>query len=734
MATIDEIRKNRIKKLKAIKKAGFNPYPAKTKRTHTINEIISNFSKFQKAKKKLVLAGRIRLIRGHGKSLFLHFEDGSGKIQAYFKQDILGEKRYKFFLNNFDIGDFVEIKGALFKTKTNERTIQASDFTMLAKSLRPLPEKWHGLQDIEQRYRKRYLDLLMNPEVRKRFDTRTKLIKEIRNYLDKLGYLEVETPTLQSLYGGTNARPFITHLNAFNKDFYLRVADELYLKRLVIGGYDKIYEICKDFRNEGIDLMHNPEFTMIEFYEAYVDYNKIMDITEGLFKYLARKIFGKTILQIHDKKINIGQKWPRIELTKAIKKYLKIDVEKMNKQELSQFCKKNNIEVLKGMSKGQLIFEIFERLVSSKLINPVWIIDYPEEVSPLSKKHFKKQGFVERFEGYVGGKEICDGWTEINDPLDQRHRFEQDQAMARKAKDKIEAHPIDQDFLEAMEYGMPPLGGIGIGIDRLTMFFTNTWSIKEVILFPTLRPKTDQKVSTEKKKAGVSQKDNKDIFNIDGGVKKKFPAIKVGVALIEGVEVKKKVKELEEYKKQVFAELKSLKTEEIGKISSIKAYRKLFKAFGIDYHSRRPAPEALLRRIATGQGLYQVNNVVDAYNLAVLQTKISLGAFDLDNLVLPKVLRFAKKGEEIILLGESAPTAINEGELIYTDQKGPVTLDLNYRDCNRTKIIGKTKNIFLIADGCEGISRNEVKKALDLGCELITKFAGGEVIKKFIIT
>jgi len=493
MASIDKIRKNRIKKLENLKKAGINPFPARTDRTYEIKKVLLDFNKLQKSKKRIVLAGRIRSIRTHGGSTFLHFEDGSGRIQAYFKEDKLKKEKYNFFLNNFDIGDFVEIKGVLFQTKTGEKTIEVSDYKMLSKSLRPLPEKWHGLKDIEERYRKRYLDLLMNPDARKRFDIRTKLVREMRNYLDDLGYSEVETPTLQALYGGTNAKPFVTHLNALNSDFYLRIADELYLKRLVVGGYDKVYEICKDFRNEGIDQQHNPEFTMIEFYESYTDYNKIMDITEGLFKHLALKIFGKPELQINDKKINIGKKWPRIEMTEIIKKNLGIDVLKMKAPELSKFSKENNIEILKGQTWGQLVFNIYEHLVAPKLMGPVWIIDYPEAVSPLSKEHPQKQGFVERFEGYVGGKEICDGWTEINNPIEQRKRFVQDQKAARKKKDKALAHPIDEDFIEAMEYGMPPLGGIGIGIDRLTMFFTNTWSIKEVILFPLLKPKRGKK-------------------------------------------------------------------------------------------------------------------------------------------------------------------------------------------------------------------------------------------------
>ncbi|KKQ46358.1 MAG: Lysine-tRNA ligase, partial [Candidatus Woesebacteria bacterium GW2011_GWA1_37_8] len=314
----------------------------------------------------------------------------------------------------------------------------------------------------------------------------TKLTREIRKYLDGLGYMEVETPVLQPLYGGANAKPFTTHLNALDVDMYLRIADELYLKRLIVGGYEKVYEISKDFRNEGMDLTHNPEFTMIEWYEAYADYHRMMDVTEGMFKHLAKELYGETVMTVGEKKIDIGDKWPRVEMTTAIKKYLDIDVLNTSEDELVKFAKGKKISFVGGETKGQLIYIIFEHLVTDHLVNPTWIIDYPKDVSPLSKDHSEKEGWVERFEGYIGGKEICDGWSELTDPQEQRQRFEADKKAARK--DKEEAQQVDEDFLEAMEYGMPPLGGIGIGIDRLTMFFTNTWMIKEVILFPTLKP------------------------------------------------------------------------------------------------------------------------------------------------------------------------------------------------------------------------------------------------------
>jgi lysyl-tRNA synthetase class 2 len=487
---LEEIRKIRLERVGKLREIGINPYPAK------VEGDPAPIKKARKSVGKTVeVAGRIMGWRSHGNVVFADLKDESGQIQLWFqKKNLKGDFK---ILKYFDIGDFIYTKGKVTKTKAGELSVDVTKFQLLTKSIRPLPSTWHGVKDVEERYRKRYLDLLLNPTVRDRFDVRTKLVREVRRYLDNLGYWEVETPTLQSLYGGANAKPFVTHHNALDSDFYLRIADELYLKRLVIGGYDRVYEICKDFRNEGIDQSHSPEFTMIEWYEAYADYHRVMDVTEGLFKHLAKEVLGSTTLKVGDKEIDISKNWPRITLNKAIEKYLDLKVEKKDRKYLMNYCKDSGIKLIGGETKGQLTFLIFEHLVTSKLINPTWVIDYPKDVSPLSKDHPKDSELVERFEGYIGGKEICDGWSEINDPMVQRERFEADVKMARK--DKEEAQQVDEDFIEAMEYGMPPLGGIGVGIDRLTMFFTNTWSIKEVVLFPTLRPKTEIKKRRKKK-------------------------------------------------------------------------------------------------------------------------------------------------------------------------------------------------------------------------------------------
>lgn len=478
------IKKKRLEKTNKLRQLGIDPYPHFFEKKYSCGEVRELLGK------KVKTAGRIVASRIHGKIAFFDLTDYSGKIQLWFQENKLGKEKYDL-IRLVDIGDFLGVEGEVAKTKTGEISIDITEFQVLSKAARPLPEKWHGLTDIEERYRKRYLDLLLNPKVRARFDLRDKLIKAIRRYLDNDGYFEVETPVLQPLYGGTNARPFKTHLNALKVDMYLRIADELYLKRLVIGGYDKIYEICKDFRNEGMDLSHNPEFTMIEFYEAYADYQRIMDVTEGLFKFLAKQLFDKEEMTVHGKKIDLSGKWPRVEMVTVLKKELGLDVLNLSQKELREYCQKHKLETRGNESKGELIYVIFDHLIPSRLIKPIWIVDYPIEVSPLAKKHRSKEGWVERFEGYIGGEEICDGWSEINDPADQRSRFEDEQKALRAGKE--EAHPFDEDFLTAMEYGMPTLGGIGIGVDRLTMFFSDTWSIKEVILFPILRPKPVKK-------------------------------------------------------------------------------------------------------------------------------------------------------------------------------------------------------------------------------------------------
>ncbi len=478
MSTAQNLRDERLKKLEKIREIGWNPYPSSYEKKQMIKETR------EMEGKEVKTAGKLFSFRTHGNIAFADLKDESGKIQLFFKKDTLGVEEYKR-LSLLDIGDYIGVEGSVMKTTAGELSIVPTKYTLLSKSLQQLPHEWFGIKDTEQRFRQRYLDLLLNPEVRERFNTRTKILRYMREYLDGLNFWEVETPIFHPQYGGANAKPFVTHYNALGQDMYLRIAFELYLKRLISGGYERVYEIGRDFRNEGFDRSHSPEFTMIEWYEAYADYHRVMDVTEGLFKHLADRLNGSPKMKIDDKEIDLSGKWPRVTMADIMKKELGLDVETTSIDELLGYCKEHKIEMIGGETKGQIIFAIFEHTIPEKLIEPIWIIDYPEDVSPLSKNHRSKPGWVERFEGYIAGKEICDGWSELTDPIIQRQRFENDQKASRK--DKAEAQQVDEDFITSMEFGMPPMGGIGIGIERLTMFFTNTWAIREVMLFPTLK-------------------------------------------------------------------------------------------------------------------------------------------------------------------------------------------------------------------------------------------------------
>jgi len=484
---ISNIKKTRLKKLERIKSLGINPFPEKTKRTHSIERVLEDFDKLVRSKKRLVLVGRIYSIREHGGSTFIHFGDGTARIQAYLKKDKLGPKAYQFFLNNFDIGDFIEIKGVLFRTRKGERTIETQDFKILTKSLLPLPEKWHGLKEIEDRYRKRYLDLIFNPEVRRSFETRSKLIKEIRRFLEKKGFLEVETPILQPIYGGAKAQPFKAHLNALNLDLYLRISLELYLKRLIVGGFEKVFEIGKCFRNEGIDRFHNPDFTMMEFYWAYADYKDLMKFTEEMIKELVKKINGSLKVKYNDRVINFKTPWPRVEFSQLLKKESGINIEEIHIEALKKEAKKLGVRIEKGEEKTEIADKIYKKTCRAKIWNPTFIIHHPLGAFPLAKSFEKNPNKLANFQLVIANWELVNAFSELNDPIEQRKRFKEQEELYKEGFK--EAQRMDKDFIEALEYGMPPTAGFGMGIDRLVALLTDSHSLREVILFPTMRPK-----------------------------------------------------------------------------------------------------------------------------------------------------------------------------------------------------------------------------------------------------
>jgi lysyl-tRNA synthetase, class II len=480
MSRIDETIQAKKDKRAALEARGINPHPHFFDKKNTIAEARVSEGK------TVQTAGRLMAKREHGKVVFGDLKDSTGRIQIMLRQEELGDEQFEI-LSLVDVGDFIGVSGEVTISRTGELTIVTSSFTFLGKALRPLPTEWNAAEDKEARFRKRYLDMLINDDVKKVLDARWLIEKEIRRYLqDEHSFTEVETPVFQPLYGGTNAKPFTTHMNALDCDFYLRLAPELYLKRLVVGGYEKIFEIARNFRNEGIDQTHQPEFTMIEWYEAYADYNRMMDVAEGLIRHVVTKVHGSTTLQVGEHTVDIGNEWQRITMIEALQTYVNIDFNSMSDDDIQTVMQENKIELIGEYNRGKAQFALFDKLVTGQLIDPIWILDYPREVSPLSKAHRVNPKLAERFEGYIGGKEITDGWSEIVDAVDQRNIFEGEQKNMRAGDS--EAHPMDEDFLEAIEYGMPPLGGIGMGIDRLVMFITNTWSIKEVIAFPTLKP------------------------------------------------------------------------------------------------------------------------------------------------------------------------------------------------------------------------------------------------------
>lgn len=483
-----EVRRQKLSKLK---ESGTPLYPNDFKPTHSTSQIATDFAvlseeQLSALETRFSLAGRIMGIRSFGKASFFHLQDRKGRLQVYVRKDRVAGEDYRLF-ESMDVGDIVGVWGQLFRTKTKELTLEARGLRLLCKCLRPMPEKWHGLADVEARYRQRYVDLMVNKDVREAFEKRTRIIRLVRRFFEEREFLEVETPMMQSLPGGAAARPFITHHNALDMDLYLRVAPELFLKRLLVGGVERVFELNRNFRNEGVSVRHNPEFTMLEFYQVYATYEDLMTLTEELFVHLATEVSGSQEISWGEQTINLRPPWKRLSLTQAIEQYGGAKKDEIATVDgLRAFARKKNLHVDPGLSYGNLLVEVFETVAESQLIQPTFVTGYPLEVSPLARKNDANPALVDRFELYIGGRELANAFSELNDPLDQRERLVK-QAEARKAGDET-ASPADEDFLRALEYGMPPAAGEGIGIDRMVMLFTDSPSIRDVILFPLLRP------------------------------------------------------------------------------------------------------------------------------------------------------------------------------------------------------------------------------------------------------
>src|SRR3989338_2477867 len=493
---LDDIRQVKLEKLKQLRKAGIDPYPTTTKRSMSVADALEQFDALIESKKEITLAGRLMAQRGHGGLIFFDFVDDGVKIQGCAKEDTLGADGFKFFNELVDIGDIIEVTGTLFKTKKDERTIEATKITILTKAILPLPEKWHGLIDVEERFRKRYLDLLMNEEVRGKFIKRAEIIQAIRHYLMKHEFLEVTTPTLQPLYGGASARPFKTYLNALDQEMFLRIAPELYLKRLLVGGLDRVFEFTTNFRNEGMDRDHNPEFSVLEFYAAYQNLEWLMNFSEELFANLLENVFGNLTIKYQEREISFQRPFKRARFTDLLREHIGLDFDaddektfRAKVEELKINLPAGRQEIEKDITKTGLADELFKKVIRPKLVKPIFVHDYPEEMLPLAKK-LDNPAYVGAFQFYAGGLELIKAFSELNDPLDQRERFNKQEN--KRAKGDEEAQRMDDDFIEALEYGMPPAAGWGLGIDRLVALLTDSPSIREVILFPLMRPKKEE--------------------------------------------------------------------------------------------------------------------------------------------------------------------------------------------------------------------------------------------------
>lgn len=486
---LNEILKVRREKLKELQDQGCDPFQqVKYDWDHKAEQIKEEFESLEG--KEVSVAGRLMSKRGMGKAAFCDLADRSGRIQLYVRADRIGAEEYAKF-KKYDIGDIVGVRGEVFRTNKGEISVKASEVTLLSKSLQPLPEKWHGLKDTEIRYRQRYLDLIVNPDVRDTFEKRSKIIREIRNFLDEQDFLEVETPVLHSIAGGAAARPFITHHNALDMDMYMRIALELHLKRLIVGGFERVYEIGRVFRNEGVSVRHNPEFTLLELYQAYTDYEGMMNLTENLIRHVAQKVLGTTQITFNGIEIDLGKPFERITMVDAVKKYAGVDFDEVETLEQArQLAKEHHVEFEEHHKKGDILNLFFEEFAEEKLIQPTFLMDHPVDISPLAKRKADKPEYTERFELFVVGREHANAFSELNDPIDQRERFVR-QAELKAAGDD-EANDLDNDFITALEYGMPPTGGLGIGIDRLVMLLTDSYSIRDVLLFPAMKKQAEQ--------------------------------------------------------------------------------------------------------------------------------------------------------------------------------------------------------------------------------------------------
>lgn len=707
----------RLEKVATLQTMGVNPWPEYKPVSATMQQAIAEYTHSNDSTKRYALSGRIMTKRDHGKTFFCTIQDRSAHIQIYLKKDTLGAEVFESFKSLYDTGDIIWVEGTLFTTKKGEITLDVAAIALTSKCLHPLPEKFHGLTHIEQRYRQRHLDLMTNHESREKFKKRSLIIQSIRSFLLGNDFIEVETPMLHTIPGGAAARPFITHHNAYNMDLYLRIAPELFLKRLVVGGFERVFEINRNFRNEGISTRHNPEFTMLEFYMAHGDYNTGMQLVEQLISTAVQNNFGTTHITYQDKQVNLTAPFKRMTVEESLIQIGGLSAHDITPTAIDATIERHGVQLAGKPGYGMKLFALFEALVEGKIVDPTFITGYPLEVSPLAKKDPHNPELTARAELFIVGMEFANLFTELNDPIDQAARFKQ-QAQAREAGDH-EAHFYDADFVHALEYGLPPTVGVGIGIDRLVMLLTNTGSIKDVILFPTLKI-AKQHTATHKEEAAQ--------LSIDPIIFEQFPGTALGVLVgfnlensdEENPQISALLRRQEELIRAQFA------THSVDEHPNILVWRDAYQKFGADPKKYRSSIENLVTRIIGGHSVRHVNTLVDLYNLISLKYLLPSGGEDIDHLNGNTHLTVAHANEVAVLaFGEKEAKSPEPGEVIYKDQGGTLCRRWNWRGTERSKLTAKTKNAFFIFESLPPVNSELADKAIHELAELIRQYCGG---------
>ncbi len=741
---------NRSAKLAEIRALGIDPYPAKFTPTQTAHALLHKYESRELAGSEeaeagktehVTLAGRLVLFRAMGKNAFAHLQDPTGRIQLMFNRDQTKVEGLpespeltpiKFIEKKIDLGDIIGIEGHIFRTHTGEITVYVKKLTLLCKTLLPLPDKHAGLTDKGVRYRKRWLDLITNPEVATTFRLRSRILHLIRSYCEKSDFMEVETPILQNIYGGAAARPFTTELHAQHQTMFLRISLEISLKKLLVGGMERIYEISKVFRNEGIDRTHNPEFTMLEAYAAYWDYNDMMVFTEKLFEYLALELFGKTNITIQregtDYNIDLKAPWKRMSMKEAVRHYGKINIDALSDDQMRKILleKEFDPKEINSAPRGILIAKLFEEFAEEHLIQPHHIIDHPIETTPLCKLHrdpkLRKEQLVERFESFILGSEMCNAYTELNDPELQRALLV-DQNDKKDAGDE-EAHPLDEEFVEAICQGMPPAGGLGIGIDRLVMLLTQAPSIRDVLFFPIMRADEG---------GAVVKRSTQGLFSIDPAITASYPHAKMGVLICKGLNNEGRYPEIESLLRATEEEVRQKYTvEDLATLPKIADWREAYRKFGFSPSAHRSSVEALLRRVLQGKQLPSISPIVDLYNIVSLKYVLAAGGDDLDKVEGGITLTVADGSELFIMLGTDKPEPIKKGEVIYRDDKEVLCRSWNYRECEKTKITPATQNVCIVLEGLEHTNTDELHAAISNLKQLLQKYCQGSYQEFFL--